>query len=205
MASWDYLDLDAPEVPVVEAPLPGGLLEQPPTLPSISEEEVAIRVQEALRQAKSAWEAQAAEQQQARDARLLEELSRFGAKRSAYFKQMEHEVVQLALAIARKVLHREAALDPTLLVGLVRVALDRMSAEPPIRLRVPSAALNDWQLACAAVPSLPPHELAGDAGLEPGDCIVETTLGSASFGIEAQLKEMEGAFLDLLAKRPDTR
>ncbi len=34
-------------------------------------------------------------------------------------------MVRLALAIARKVLHREAQMDPLLLAGVVRVALDR--------------------------------------------------------------------------------
>ncbi len=50
-------------------------------------------------------------------------------------------MVRLALAIARKVLHREAQLDPLLLAGVVRVALDQMQAGSRVLLRTsPDAA-----------------------------------------------------------------
>jgi flagellar assembly protein FliH len=38
-----------------------------------------------------------------------------------------------------------------------------------------------------------------------GDCILETEMGSANFSIEAQLKEVEQGFFDLLAQRPAVR
>ena len=38
--------------------------------------------------------------------------------------------------------------------------------------------------------------------LPAGDCILETDMGSANFGIDAQLKEVEQGFFDLLAQRP---
>jgi flagellar assembly protein FliH len=34
------------------------------------------------------------------------------------------------------------------------------------------------------------------------DCVLETSLGSANFSINAQLKEVEQGFFDLLAQRP---
>jgi len=53
-------------------------------------------------------------------------LEKFKAERAAYFARIEPDVVQLALAIARKILHREAQMDPLLLAGMVRVALERV-------------------------------------------------------------------------------
>jgi flagellar assembly protein FliH len=41
-----------------------------------------------------------------------------------------------------------------------------------------------------------------DAHLGPEDCILETDLGSANFSIDAQMKEIEQGFFDLLAQRP---
>ena len=41
-----------------------------------------------------------------------------------------------------------------------------------------------------------------DAEMKPTDCVLETELGSADFSIEAQLKEVEQGFCDLLALRP---
>ena len=44
-------------------------------------------------------------------------LLEFQHEREDYFNRIEPEVVQLALAIARKILHREAQIDPLLLDG----------------------------------------------------------------------------------------
>ena len=44
--------------------------------------------------------------------------------------------MQLALAIARKVLHREAQIDPNCLLGLVRDTLEKLQEETKMRLRV---------------------------------------------------------------------
>ncbi len=56
-------------------------------------------------------------------ASLAAALAEFTLDRATYFQKVEGEVIQLALAIARKILHREAQLDPLLLAGIVRVAL----------------------------------------------------------------------------------
>ena len=44
--------------------------------------------------------------------------------------------MQLALSIARKILHREAQLDPLLLAGIVRVALEKIDGATEVVLRV---------------------------------------------------------------------
>jgi len=50
----------------------------------------------------------------------------FIEQRNEYFARVEAEVVQLALAIARKILHRESQVDPMLVAALVRIAIDRL-------------------------------------------------------------------------------
>jgi len=44
-----------------------------------------------------------------------------------------------------------------------------------------------------------------DAALSDHDCLVETELGVANFGLDTQLKEVEQGFFDLLALRPENR
>jgi flagellar assembly protein FliH len=44
-----------------------------------------------------------------------------------------------------------------------------------------------------------------DPHLGSDDCILETDVGSANFSIEAQLKEVEQGFFDLLAQRPQVK
>jgi flagellar biosynthesis/type III secretory pathway protein FliH len=62
-------------------------------------------------------------------------LNNFRREREEYFNRIEPEVVQLALAIAKKILHREAQIDPLLLTGLVHVALEKVGAGARVRCR----------------------------------------------------------------------
>ena len=59
----------------------------------------------------------AAEQRQLRQiAQLIET---FGQERDRYLNAVEQEVVKLALAVAARILRREAQMDPLLLTGAV--------------------------------------------------------------------------------------
>src|SRR5208282_6676020 len=55
-------------------------------------------------------------------------LGEFARDRAQYYQQVETEVVQLTLAIARKILHREAQVDPLLLAGMVRITLEKIES-----------------------------------------------------------------------------
>jgi flagellar assembly protein FliH len=63
-------------------------------------------------------------------------ISGFEEERSHYYAQVESEIVQLALAIAAKILHREAQVDPMLLAALVRIAVERMREGSSVTVRV---------------------------------------------------------------------
>ena len=109
----------------------------------------------------------------------------------------------LAVAIARKILHREAQVDPLLLAGVVRVGLDNVAAGTHVRLRVHPDQIQAWLSFFSQQPdlkSLP--ELIGDATLGLGHCLLETELGSTDLTLETQLKEIEQGFFDLLAQKP---
>ena len=69
----------------------------------------------------------------------------FGRERARYFAGVEAEVVKLALAIAARVLHREAKLDPLLLAGAVRVALEKVAEDSAMVLRVPVEEVEMWR------------------------------------------------------------
>jgi flagellar assembly protein FliH len=134
---------------------------------------------------------------------LAQAIREFARERAAYFGRVEAEVVGLALAIARKILHREAQVDPLLLAGVVRVGLDKVAAGTHVRLRVHPEQIQAWQQFFAQQPDLQSvPELMGDAALGLGHCRLETELGSTDLTLEAQLKEIEQGFFDLLAQRP---
>jgi len=121
----------------------------------------------------------------------------FTEERDSYLHHVEHEVVELALAVAARILRREAQMDPLLLTGAVRVALGQLSGSTQVRLRVPAAELELWTEAVALLPNLAvkPTVLAGDE-MRTGDCAIETELGSVDVGIRAQLAEIERGFFN---------
>jgi flagellar assembly protein FliH len=150
-------------------------------------------------QSRAEFEKKLADEKQA----LVQGVREFAHERETYFHRVEAEVVGLALAIARKILHREAQVDPLLLAGVVRVGLDNVAAGTHVRLRVHPDQIQAWQEFFSLQPdlqSLP--ELMGDATLGPGRCTLETELGSTDLTLETQLKEIEQGFFDLLAQRP---
>jgi flagellar assembly protein FliH len=136
-----------------------------------------------------------ADQQRVRQATEL--IESFAEERERYLREVEHEVVELALAIAARILRREAQMDPLLLTGAVRVALGQLTGATEVRLRVPAAELDLWTEAMALLPNLAvkPKVLAGD-GMRLGDCIIETEMGTVDLGIRPQLGEIERGFFD---------
>jgi flagellar assembly protein FliH len=137
----------------------------------------------------------AAEQERARQAAHL--IESFTRERDRFLHEVEHEVVKLALAVAARILRREAQMDPLLLTGAVRVALGQLSGSTQVRLRVPPAELDLWSEAIALLPNLAvkPSVLAGE-GMRLGDCVIETELGTVDLGIRSQLGEIERGFFD---------
>jgi flagellar assembly protein FliH len=130
-------------------------------------------------------------------------LADFARERAAYYQKVEGEAVQLALSIARKVLHREAQVDPTLLMGIVRVALERIEGATGVALAVDPHQAAGWRnylQANLGAEEMP--QIVEDATLATGQCELRTSMGTAKLGIEVQLKEIEQGLMDLLAARP---
>jgi len=131
---------------------------------------------------------------------INEAVEQFASERRAYFHRVETDVVTLALAIARKLLHREAQIDPLLLSGVVRVALEQIQAGSQVVLRCSPSAQEDWRSFLASLPeSSREITLTVDEAVEAGRVVLETVAGKAEMSLEAQLKEIESGFLDLLS------
>ncbi len=135
--------------------------------------------------------------QRERERQAAELIASFAEERDRYLRAVEHEVVRLALAIAARILRREAQMDPLLLTGAVRVALGQLAGTTEVRLRVPAGEMELWTEAVALLPNLAlkPAVIAGE-GMRTGDCAIETALGTVDLGIRAQLAEIERGFFD---------
>ena len=147
------------------------------------------------------WEEELLERVLLERARVTQALEAFEVERKRYFIDVEAEVVKLALAIAARILHREAKLDPLLLTAAVRVVLDKVTDNSTMELRVPAGELESWKNALE-MDAESRVQLVGDVRLEVGECILEAAVGKVELGIRAQLEEIEKGFFDLLQQRP---
>ena len=128
--------------------------------------------------------------------RLAQTLDELQSLRAELIRRTEREVVELSLAIARKILHREVALDHELMLAMARVALDRLAdvATASIRLHPDDYAATVNARGSAAVIS---HgvQIVSDASVRRGGCLVHSEFGSVDVGITAQIDELTHALL----------
>lgn len=135
--------------------------------------------------------------------RITRRIEDFEKTQADYFTRVESEVVQLALSIAGKILHREAQVDPMLIGSIVHFALGQMRDGSVATLRVRPGELQKWQDYLMRQTLRLTVNVLDDVDLEEGDCILETELGAVNFSLDRQLKEIERGFFDVLAKKPE--
>ncbi len=212
VTAFNYRDICAPALPPVKEAKPAESAvnkESAQPAPGPSAQEIndllmkarAEAVAETERRLRAEYEARSA----AEGANVRKALELFAAERKSYFSRVESDVVHLALAIASKILHREAQVDPLLVAALVRVAVDKLHDGSSVSVRVSPAIAAKWREYLASPLNGSTISIVEDAHLSPDDCILETDLGSANFSIDAQLKEVEQGFFDLLAQRPQVK
>jgi flagellar assembly protein FliH len=156
---------------------------------------------EAREEARREWEEELEARVIAERSQVLQACEAFGKERARYFAGVEGEVVKLALAIAARVLHREARLDPLLLTAAIRVALEKVADESATVLKVPPAEVDAWRgvFGTGAEPAV---QVIGDERLREEEIVLETSVGKVELGVSVQLDEIEKGFFDLLQQRP---
>lgn len=156
--------------------------------------ELQARVAEARQQGRQEGEAQGRAMASAavapvidRMTRALQELTEMRAKLR---KQAAEDLVQLAVAIARRVVHRECSVDPSTLEGMVRAALDRLDRQETYRVLVHPSQAEPIRRALEAATTRS-IEVVPVASAEPGALLFETSRGKLDAGVETQLREIE--------------
>src|SRR5262245_12557093 len=68
--------------------------------------------------------------------RVAQTIEELGGLRQTLIQETERQMVQLALTLARRVVHREVTLDPELAAALAHVALERLGTTAPATIRL---------------------------------------------------------------------
>jgi flagellar assembly protein FliH len=114
-------------------------------------------------------------------------------------REAEGDVVRLAIAIARRIIHRELSIDPAAMQALVQVALGRLDRQEIHRVWVhPSQAAAVKTKLAGENPQV---EVIPDANREPGSLLFETNRGKLDASVNAQFEEIERGLTDRVNQR----
>jgi flagellar assembly protein FliH len=115
-------------------------------------------------------------------------------------REAEADMIKLSLAIARRVLRRELAIDPEALHGLVLAALEKLQGQELCRVRVHPTQAAAISAYLANSPGGQRVEVVAEASGEPGAAVFETQRGNLDASVESQLHEIERGLADQLRR-----
>jgi flagellar assembly protein FliH len=131
--------------------------------------------------------------------RLMNLVNMVHENHATFYRAAEHQVVDLALQIAAKVVEREVENVPDLAVNVIRAALEEMDARTAVRVRVSpddeELLRRRWSM---VVPSgIAPEriELQSDDRVQPGGAIIETTQGQVDAQLDSKMAQLGNALL----------
>jgi flagellar assembly protein FliH len=133
--------------------------------------------------------------------RLSRSIDEIAGFRGRLRREAEADTIQLALAIARRVLRRQLTVDPEALHGLVLGALEKLEGQEVSRVRVhPSHAA--LVTGCLEQHSMGRRvEVLPDPSRELGSVVFETQRGNLDASIDSQLQEIERGLADCLRRQ----
>ena len=127
--------------------------------------------------------------------RLTETLGELTTLREQMIHQTERQMVQLALAVARRIVHREISIDQDLLIAMARVALDRLGESAQVTVRLNPEDFEATAAVRAAQWTGTHVSVVADARVGRGGCRVESEFGTMDAGVDAQIQEIARALL----------
>jgi flagellar assembly protein FliH len=167
------------------------------TAPDIEQRLAAARLQ-GFEEGQAAGRQGLAAQVEAMQMKLARSIEEITGARPRYRREAEQDVVALALAVARRILHRELTVAPEALLGLVKAALDQAGAREVHQARV---SRQDAPMIRQFFEQMGlPHriEVVADPNLAPGSVILESGRGLLDASVDTQLAEIDRGLADLV-------
>jgi flagellar assembly protein FliH len=168
------------------------------------ERENEQRVREAhaagLREGEAAGRQRAGAELQPVIDRLARSIEEIGGLRARLRAEAEADLIQLSLAIARRVIRRELAIDPEALHGLVLGALEKLRGQEIARVKVHPAHAALVAASLRLNSASGNVEVIADPSHPVGTVIFETRHGNLDASVESQLQEIERGLADRLRR-----
>ncbi|MHB9093033.1 MAG: FliH/SctL family protein [Eubacteriales bacterium] len=113
----------------------------------------------------------------------------------------EDEIVQLAIAVARKVIGHELAANPDTIVDIVKRAIQKVTDREELTIRVNpdnlDCAINSQDEITQSVKGVRKLKILSDPTVSLGGCVVESPNGTVDARMERQLSEIEQALMEV--------
>ena len=170
----------------------GGTAAPAPATPAQIEQEIFAK---GFAQGQQAGAAAAQQETAALAKKLAASLDDLMRVRNEMIRHTEKQMVQLALAVARRVVHREVSIDANTLVTMMRVALERVSDAARVTVRLNPVDHQSVAAALTAAGTSDQVTMAPDARLPRGACRIESDYGDIEAGVDAQIQEIARALL----------
>lgn len=120
--------------------------------------------------------------------------------RREIYERSEGELLELVIAVARRVIHKDISLNKDVILSVMRDAMKNVLSQDRITVRVNPA---DLEIAVASRPDFKDRvddinniSFKGDESISSGGCIIETDHRTIDARIEQQIKEIEGILRD---------
>jgi flagellar assembly protein FliH len=169
-----------------------------------AEREAARKLDQARRDAYA--EGLAAGRQQAEDQfrpavqGLADTLNTLARLRESIREETLQDLVHLATSIAGRVIHREVAVDPDALAGLIQAAFTKLQSREINRVRMHPTLEALVRKLLEQVGAPKNLTLTADANLKPTEVFFETAQGILDASVETQLREIERGLIDKLER-----
>jgi flagellar assembly protein FliH len=131
---------------------------------------------------------------------LADTLASLARLRESIREETIQDLVRLAISIAARVIHREVAVDPDALGGLIQAAFTKLQSREINRVRMHPTleVLVRKLLEQAGAPKN--MVLTPDPSLKPAEVFFETSQGILDASVETQLREIERGLIDKLER-----
>jgi flagellar assembly protein FliH len=135
---------------------------------------------------------------------LQEVLLQLNHIRKETYQEIEKEVVELALAIARQVICREITFNRDIVVCVAREALAKVEDPGRIKIKMSPSDLKFIKETRSQLSDLIQNvdnvTFEAEENIQSGGCIIETDLGEIDARIERQLQAVEESFRNTMDK-----
>ena len=135
---------------------------------------------------------------------LQEMLTQLNIIRKETYQEIEKEVVELALAIARQIICQEVTFNRDIVACVAREALAKVEDPGRVKIKMSPSDLEFIKETRSQLTDIIENidnvTLKADENIQSGGCIIETDLGEIDARIERQLQAVEESFHNAMEK-----